>query len=105
MKCREPNCGQKQLSVVTGRLDKLIQYTDFIKDERLLLYLTDSEKNDAIIKIHPVFQKTITHEIKRKGDTVPTTSKKNWQSSMMIFGSVQLENSLFLLRIAMCSKS
>ena len=105
MKCRELNCGQKQLSLVTRRLDKLIQYTDFIKDERLLQNLMDSEKNDVIIKIHPVFQKTITHEIKRKGDTVPTTSKNNWQSSMMIFGRVQLEKSLFLLRIAVCSRS
>ena len=105
MKCRDPNWRQKQLSVVTRRLDKLIQYIDFIKDERLLLYLTDSEKNDVIVKIHPVCQKTITNEMKRKGDTVPTTYKKNSQSSTMICDRVQLENSLFLLRIAVCSRS
>ena len=77
MNCRDPNWGQKQLSVVTRRIDKLIQYIDFIKDKRLLLYETDSEKNGVIVKIHPVCQKTITSEMKRKGDTVPTTSKKN----------------------------
>ena len=76
MKCYDPNWRQKQLSVVTRRLDKLIQYIGFIKDERLLLYLTDSEKNDVIVKIHPVCQNTITNEMKRKGDTVTTTSKK-----------------------------
>ena len=43
MKCRDPNWGQKELSVVTRRLSKLIQDTDFIKDKRLLLYLTDSD--------------------------------------------------------------
>ena len=69
--------GDKNRSVVTRTLDKLIQYIDFIKDERFPLYLTDSEKNDAIVKIHLVCQKTITNEMKRKGDTVPTTSKKN----------------------------
>ena len=76
MKCHDPNWGQKQLSVVTRRLDKLIPYTDYIKDDRLLLYLTDSEKNGVIVKIHPVCQKTIINEMKYKGDTVPTTSKK-----------------------------
>ena len=101
MKCRDPNWRQKQLSVVTRRLDKLIQYIDFIKDERLLLYLTDSEKNDVIVKIYPVCQKTINNEMKRKRDTVP----KNCQSSTMICDRVQLENSLFLLRIAVCSRS
>ena len=50
MKCRDPNWRQKQLSVVTRRLDKLIQYIDFIKDERLLLYLTDSEKMTSSLK-------------------------------------------------------
>ena len=58
--------------MVTRRLDNLIQYTDFIKDERL----TDSEKNGVIVKIHTVCQKAITNEMKRKGHTVPTTSKK-----------------------------
>ena len=62
--------------MVNRRLDKLIQYIDFIKDERLLLYLTDSEKNGIIVKIHLVCQKTVTNEMKRKGDTIPTTSKK-----------------------------
>ena len=65
-KCCDLNWRQKQLSVVTRRLDKLIQYIDFIKNERLLLYLTDSEKNDVIVKIHPVCQKTITNEMKHK---------------------------------------
>ena len=88
MKCRDPNWGQKQLSVVTRRLDKLIQYTDFIKDERLLLYLTDSEKNDVIVKNHPVCQKTIPNEIKRKGDTFQQHLNKNWQSSTMIYDRV-----------------
>ena len=74
--------GDKNRSVVTRTIDKLIQYIDFIKDERLPLYLTDSEKNDAIVKIHLVCQKTITNEMKRKGDTVPTTSKKNWHNDM-----------------------
>ena len=105
MKCRDPNWGQKQLSVVNRRLDKLIQYTAFIKDERLLLYLTNSEENDVIVKIHPVCQRTVTNEMKCKGDTDPTTSKENSQSSTMICDRVQLEKSLFLLRIAVCSRS
>ena len=66
----------KKLSVVPTGLDKLIQYNDFIQDERLILYLLDSEKNDVTVKIHPACQKTITNEMKRKGDTVLTTSKK-----------------------------
>ena len=77
MKCRDPKWGQKQLSVVTRRLDKLTHYTDFIKDERLLLYVTDSEKNDAIVKIHPVCQKTITNEMKWKGTEAPICQDKN----------------------------
>ena len=62
--------------MVTRALDKLIQYIDLIQDERLLLYLSDSEKNDVTVKTHPPCQKTITNEIKRKEDTVPTTSNK-----------------------------
>ena len=65
----------------------------------------DGEKNDLIVKIHPVCQKTITNEMKHKGDTVPTTSKKNSQSNTMICDRVQLENPLFLLQIAVCSRS
>ena len=59
------------------------------------LYLTDSEKNDIIVKTHLVCQKTISNEMKRKVDTIPTTSKKNWRSSTMICDRVQLENSLY----------
>ena len=66
----------KKLPVVTRGLEKLIQYIDFIQDERLIVYLPDREKNDVTVKIHPTGQKTVTDEMKRKGDTVPTTSKK-----------------------------
>ena len=66
----------KKLPVVTRGLEKLIQYIDFIQDERLILYLPDRERNDVTVKIHPTCQKTVTDEMKRKGDTVPTTSKK-----------------------------
>ena len=62
--------------MVTRGLDKLIQYIDFIQDERLLLYLSDNEKNDVTVKIHPACQKAITNEMRRRGDTVPTRSKK-----------------------------
>ena len=50
MKCHDPNWRQKQLSVVTRRLDKLIQYIYFIKDERLLLYLTEVRKMTSSLK-------------------------------------------------------
>ena len=63
--------GQEELSVVTRGLDKSVQYGDFIQDERLQLYLSDSEKNGVTIKIYCMCQKTITNEMKRKGDTVP----------------------------------
>ena len=36
---------------VTGGLDKSIQYSDFIQDERFRLYLLDSEKNGVTVKI------------------------------------------------------
>ena len=67
--------GTKKLPVVTRGFGKLIQYIDFVQDERLTLYLSDSEKIDATVKIHPTCQKTVTSEMKRKRDTVPTTSK------------------------------
>ena len=60
---------------VTGGLDKSIQYSDFIQDERFRLYLLDSEKNGVTVKIHRACQKTIINEMKRKGDTVPTSKK------------------------------
>ena len=37
--------------------------------------MSDSEKNGVTIKVHCAYLKTVTNEIKRKGDTVPTTSK------------------------------
>ena len=46
-----------------------------MQDERLRLYLSDSEKNGVTIKIYHPSQKTITNEMKHKGDTVPTLSK------------------------------
>ena len=61
---------------VTIGLDKLLQYSDFISEERLRLYLSDSGKNGVTVKIHCTYQKTITNELKRKWDTVLTTSKK-----------------------------
>ena len=42
----------KKITVVTRVLDKLIQYSDFIQDERLRLYLLDKEKNGVTVKIH-----------------------------------------------------
>ena len=42
----------KKITVVTRVLDKLIQYSDFIQDERLRLYLLDKEKNCVTVKIH-----------------------------------------------------
>ena len=77
IKCRDLKSGQEELSVVTRGLDKLIQYSDFIQDERLRLYLSDSEKNGVTVKIHRACHKTITNDMKCKGGTVPTTSKKS----------------------------
>ena len=62
--------GTKKLPVVTRGFGKLIQYIDFVQDERLILYLSDSEKIDATVKIHPTCQKTVTSEMKCKRDTV-----------------------------------
>ena len=62
--------------MVTRGFDKLIQYNDFIQDERLRLYLLDSEKNGVTVKTHRACQKTVTNEMKHKGDTVSTTYKK-----------------------------
>ena len=45
--------------------------------ERLRLHFSESKENGVTVKVHSVCQKTITNEIKRKGDPVPTTSKKN----------------------------
>ena len=53
----------------------LIQYSDFIQDKRLRLYLSDREKNGVTVKIHRACQKTIANEMKHKGDTVPRASK------------------------------
>ena len=39
----------------------------------LRLYLSHSEKNGVTVKIHHVYQKTTTNEMKLKGDTAPTT--------------------------------
>ena len=38
--CRDPKSGQKELSVIS----RLIQYSDFIQDERLRLHLSHSKK-------------------------------------------------------------
>ena len=46
IKCHDPKCGQEEPSVVPRGLDKLIKYIDFTHDERLRLYLSDSEKKD-----------------------------------------------------------
>ena len=56
-------------------LNKLIQYRNFIQNERLQIFLSDSGKKGVIINVHRACQKTITNEAKRKGDTVPVTSK------------------------------
>ena len=74
IKCLDPKSGQEELSVITRGLDKLTQYSDFIQDKRLRLYLLDSEKNGVTVKIHRSCQKA--NEMKCKGDTVPTTFKK-----------------------------
>ena len=99
IKCRDPKSGQKELSVVTRRFDKLIQYSDFIQDERLRLCLLDSEENGATAKTHRACQKTIINEMKHKGDTILTTSKKirrvtrsdvtefNWKTHCFYCGS------------------
>ena len=76
IKCRNPKSGQEELSMVTRGLNKSIQYSDFIQDQRLRQYLLDSEKNGVTFKIHRQCQKAITNEMNRKEDTVPTTSKK-----------------------------
>ena len=57
-------------AVVTRGLHKLIQHSEFIQDERLQLYLSDSEKNGVTVKTHRACQKTILNEMKRQGDTV-----------------------------------
>ena len=41
----DPKSRQEELSVETRGLDKLIQYSNFIQDERLRLHLTNSYKN------------------------------------------------------------
>ena len=69
--CRDPKS-----IVVTRGLDKLIQISNFIHNERLRLYLPDSKKNGVTVKVHCAFQKIITIEIKCKEDPVPTTSRK-----------------------------
>ena len=71
IKCRDPKS-----IVVTRGLDKLIQISNFIRNERLRLYLPDSKKNGVTVKVHCAFQKIITIEIKCKEDPVPTTSRK-----------------------------
>ena len=86
--------------MVTRELDKFIQNSDFFQNERLRPYLSDSEKNGFTVKIHCACQKTFTNEIKRKGETVSTTSKKI--RSVRRCDRVQLEKSLFLLRILLC---
>ena len=70
IKCRNRKCGQEEQYVVSRRLDKLMQYIDFTQDERLRLYLSESEKNSVVVKIHLPHQKTISREMKRKGDIV-----------------------------------
>ena len=35
------------------RMDKLIQYIDFIQGERLRQYFSDNEKNGVFVKIYP----------------------------------------------------
>ena len=76
IECRDLKPRQEELSMLTRGLDKLIQYSDFIQDERLRLYLSDSEKNGVTVKFHRACQKRITNKIKRKGEIVSTTSKK-----------------------------
>ena len=78
LKCNDPKSGIEEVSVVTRGLDKLIQYSDFIRDYSLYLrlYLSYNEKNGVTVQIHCAWEKTITNEMKRKGDTVSTTSKK-----------------------------
>ena len=73
IKCCGLKSGQEELSVVTKGLDKLVQYSDFKMRDLLRLYLSDSEKNGVTFKIQ-LDQKTITNEMKLKGDTTPTTS-------------------------------
>ena len=58
------------------------------------------KKNGVTVKIHRACQKTIINEIKRKGETVSTTSKKILRVRRC--DRVQLEKSLFLLRILFC---
>ena len=76
IECRDLKPRQEELSMLTRGLDKLIQYSDFIQDERLRLYLSDSEKNGVTVKFHRACQKRITNKMKRKGETVSITSKK-----------------------------
>ena len=78
LKCNDPKSGIEEVSVVTRGLDKLIQYSDFIRDYSLYLrlYLSYNEKNGVTVQIHRAWEKTITKEMKRKGDSVSTTSKK-----------------------------
>ena len=73
IKCCDLKSGQEELSVVTRGLDKLIQYSDFKMRDLLPLYLSDSEKNGVTVKIQ-LDQKTITNEMKLRGDTAPTIS-------------------------------
>ena len=85
--------------MVTRGLDKLILYSKFIEDERLPLYLPRSEKNGVTVKIHHACQKTMSNEMKRKRDTVSTTSKNirrvprsdmtefNWKTHCFYCGS------------------
>ena len=103
LKCNDPKSGIEEVSVVTRGLDKLIQYSDFIRDYSLYLrlYLSYNEKNGVTVQIHCAWEKTITKEMKRKGDSVSTTSKKIRRVTL----SVQLENLLLLMWISVCSRS
>ena len=64
--CRDLKSGQKKLFVVTRGLDKLIQYSDFIQDERLRLPLSQKTITQFVIfkPLSYCFQETIGFDIK-----------------------------------------
>ena len=63
--------------MVTSRLENLIQYSDFIQGEKDCDYTCwIVRKMKSPLKFIARAKKKITNEMKRKGDTVLTTSKK-----------------------------
>lgn len=72
IKCHDPESKNENLATVTTGLDKLIQYSDFLQDDQLKLFLVKRRSTNGVVKIHRACQKAIHNDLKRKG-TRPRT--------------------------------